>query len=93
MVGSVLKYLGGLDQYALMKLFSSPCIADVSSLQYNQDSDTSGKCILCRLYRDIQVVLACIRGLPSDNVGPNGVQKSGELDEFLLQRFGVEPPP
>jgi vacuolar protein sorting-associated protein 54 len=46
-----------------------------------------------RLYRDIQVVLACIRGLPSDNVGPNGVQKSGELDEFLLQRFGVEPPP
>lgn len=40
MVSSDLKYLGGMDQYALMKLFSSPCIADVSSLQYNQDNDT-----------------------------------------------------
>lgn len=52
-----------------------------------------GILVLNRLYRDVQVILACIGGLPSDNVGSNGARKPGELDEFLLQRFGVEPPP
>lgn len=48
---------------------------------------------LCiRLYRDIQVILTSVRGLPSDNVGSTGEQKPGELDELLVQRFGAEPP-
>ncbi|XP_024389299.1 vacuolar protein sorting-associated protein 54, chloroplastic [Physcomitrium patens] len=45
-----------------------------------------------RLYRDIQVILTSVRGLPSDNVGSTGEQKPGELDELLVQRFGAEPP-
>lgn len=46
-----------------------------------------------RLYRDVQIILVAVRGLPSDNVGSSGDQKPGELDELLVQRFGAEPPP
>lgn len=46
-----------------------------------------------RLYRDVQLILVAVRGLPSDNVGSSGDQKPGELDELLVQRFGAEPPP
>jgi hypothetical protein len=40
------------------------------------------------LYDDIQYILTCIRALPSDTVDDSGVQKPGELDEFLKQRYG-----
>jgi vacuolar protein sorting-associated protein 54 len=45
-----------------------------------------------RLYRDVQLILVAVRGLPSDNVGSTGDQKPGKLDELLVQRFGAEPP-
>ncbi|BBN11151.1 vacuolar protein sorting-associated protein 54 [Marchantia polymorpha subsp. ruderalis] len=45
-----------------------------------------------KLYRDIQLILSCIRGLPSDDVKADGAQKPRELDEFLLQRYGIEAP-
>ncbi|OUZ99230.1 Vps54-like [Macleaya cordata] len=43
-----------------------------------------------RLQRDVQHVLACIRSLPSDIFSKDGVPNSGQLDEFLLQKFGTE---
>ncbi|KAL2623879.1 hypothetical protein R1flu_008124 [Riccia fluitans] len=45
-----------------------------------------------KLYRDIQLILTCIRGLPSDDVTVDGIQKPRELDEFLTQRYGIEAP-
>ncbi|XP_057975949.1 vacuolar protein sorting-associated protein 54, chloroplastic [Malania oleifera] len=41
-----------------------------------------------RLYRDIQHILGCIRSLPSHS--KSSVPNSGQLDEFLLQRFGAD---
>lgn len=43
-----------------------------------------------RLYRDIQQILGCIRSLPSDNLNKSGTPNWGQLDEFLVQRFGSE---
>ncbi|KAF8413470.1 hypothetical protein HHK36_001457 [Tetracentron sinense] len=43
-----------------------------------------------RLYRDIEHILGCIRSLPSGNLSKDGVLNSGQLDEFLVQRFGAE---
>ncbi|KAK3025300.1 hypothetical protein RJ639_042694 [Escallonia herrerae] len=43
-----------------------------------------------RLHRDIQQILGCIRSLPSDNLSKSSNQNWGQLDEFLVQRFGVE---
>ena len=47
--------------------------------------------MLCsRLYRDVQHILGCIRSLPSDNLGKSSTPNSGQLDEFLVKRFGTE---
>lgn len=44
-----------------------------------------------RLYRDTQHILGCIRSLPSDNLSnEDGIPNKGQLDEFLVQRFGSE---
>lgn len=43
-----------------------------------------------RLYRDVQHILGCIRSLPSDSLGKSGTPNSGQLDEFLVKRFGTE---
>eukprot|EP00249_Psilotum_nudum_P023375 c28850_g1_i1 orf=396-3701(+) len=43
-----------------------------------------------RLYGDIQHILACTRGLPSDALNSDGTQKPGELDVFLQQRYGTD---
>ncbi|EXC21740.1 Vacuolar protein sorting-associated protein 54 [Morus notabilis] len=43
-----------------------------------------------RLHRDIKHILACIRSLPTDNVSESGTPNWGQLDEFLVQRFGAE---
>ncbi|KAJ7969242.1 Vacuolar protein sorting-associated protein 54 chloroplastic [Quillaja saponaria] len=42
-----------------------------------------------RLYRDIKHILGCIRSLPSDNLNNSNTSNWGELDEFLVQRFGT----
>lgn len=54
--------------------------------------DLSSSSMKQRLYYDIQHILACIRGLPSDAVDSSNVQKPGELDEFLRQRYGNDAP-
>ncbi|XP_021298422.1 vacuolar protein sorting-associated protein 54, chloroplastic isoform X3 [Herrania umbratica] len=43
-----------------------------------------------RLHRDIKHILACIRSLPSDNLNNSATPNWGQLDEFLVQRFGAE---
>ncbi|KAK2655653.1 hypothetical protein Ddye_008705 [Dipteronia dyeriana] len=43
-----------------------------------------------RLHRDIKHIIACIRSLPSDNSSTSGIPNWGQLDEFLVQRFGEE---
>ncbi|KAL5805613.1 hypothetical protein ACOSQ4_028346 [Xanthoceras sorbifolium] len=43
-----------------------------------------------RLHRDIKHIIACIRSLPSDNSSNSGIPNWGQLDEFLVQRFGEE---
>lgn len=43
-----------------------------------------------RLYRDVQHILACIRSLPTDYLSEDGTPNPGQLDKFLLQRFGRE---
>ncbi|KAJ6293412.1 hypothetical protein OIU78_025401 [Salix suchowensis] len=43
-----------------------------------------------RLHRDITLILGCIRSLPSGNLSESGTPNWGQLDEFLLQRFGSE---
>lgn len=43
-----------------------------------------------RLYRDVKLILGCIRSLPSDNLSKSGTPNWGQLDEFLVQRFGPE---
>jgi len=45
---------------------------------------------ICRLYKDVQHILACIHSLPTDYVSQDGTPTYGELDKFLLQRFGKE---
>lgn len=43
-----------------------------------------------RLHRDITLILGCIRSLPSGNLSESGTPNWGQLDEFLVQRFGSE---
>ncbi|XP_034903688.1 vacuolar protein sorting-associated protein 54, chloroplastic isoform X1 [Populus alba] len=43
-----------------------------------------------RLHRDITLILGCIRSLPSGNLSESGTLNWGQLDEFLVQRFGSE---
>ncbi|XP_065847801.1 vacuolar protein sorting-associated protein 54, chloroplastic isoform X2 [Euphorbia lathyris] len=43
-----------------------------------------------RLYRDVKHILGCIRSLPTDNLGNSTTPNRGELDDFLVQKFGVE---
>ncbi|XP_061984383.1 vacuolar protein sorting-associated protein 54, chloroplastic-like isoform X1 [Populus nigra] len=43
-----------------------------------------------RLHRDITFILGCIRSLPSGNLSESGTPNWGQLDEFLVQRFGSE---
>ncbi|KAM7505724.1 hypothetical protein LguiB_004628 [Lonicera macranthoides] len=44
-----------------------------------------------RLHRDIQQILGCIRSLPTDNMSNSvGTPNWGQLDEFLVERFGAE---
>lgn len=41
-----------------------------------------------RLHRDVQHILACIHSLPTDDLSQDGTPNPGELDKFLLLRFG-----
>ncbi|WJX28842.1 Vacuolar protein sorting-associated protein 54 [Trifolium repens] len=41
-----------------------------------------------RLYRDIKHILQCIRSLPSGDLNKSDTPNRGQLDEFLVQRFG-----
>ncbi|CAN1809888.1 Vacuolar protein sorting-associated protein 54, chloroplastic [Linum perenne] len=43
-----------------------------------------------RLHRDVKHILGCIRSLPSDNLNQSGTPNWGQLDEFLVQKFGAE---
>lgn len=43
-----------------------------------------------RLCRDVKHILGCIRSLPSDKLSESGTPNWGQLDEFLVQRFGSE---
>ncbi|WRX27769.1 Vacuolar protein sorting-associated protein 54 [Theobroma cacao] len=43
-----------------------------------------------RLHRDIKHILGCIRSLPTDNLNNSATPNWGQLDEFLVQRFGAE---
>ncbi|PON76597.1 Vps54-likeVacuolar protein sorting-associated protein 54, C-terminal [Parasponia andersonii] len=43
-----------------------------------------------RLYGDVKHILGCIRSLPTDNLSESGTPNWGQLDEFLVQRFGTE---
>eukprot|EP00250_Pteridium_aquilinum_P007466 c17176_g1_i1 orf=398-3802(+) len=49
--------------------------------------DLSSSSVKQRLYYDIQHILVCMRGLPSEAVDERGVQRPGELDQFLQQRY------
>ncbi|XP_015579547.1 vacuolar protein sorting-associated protein 54, chloroplastic isoform X1 [Ricinus communis] len=43
-----------------------------------------------RLRRDVEHILRCIRSLPTDNLSKSGTPNWGQLDEFLVQKFGAE---
>ncbi|KAM2567758.1 hypothetical protein EV1_010764 [Malus domestica] len=43
-----------------------------------------------RLRRDGKHILGCIRSLPSDKMSESSIPNWGQLDEFLVQRFGEE---
>ncbi|XP_050221650.1 vacuolar protein sorting-associated protein 54, chloroplastic isoform X2 [Mercurialis annua] len=43
-----------------------------------------------RLHRDIKHILGCIRSLPTDNSSKSNTPNWGQLDEFLVQKFGAE---
>ncbi|XP_009379690.2 vacuolar protein sorting-associated protein 54, chloroplastic isoform X3 [Pyrus x bretschneideri] len=43
-----------------------------------------------RLRRDVKHILGCIRSLPSDKMSESSIPNWGQLDEFLVQRFGEE---
>ncbi|XP_057430174.1 vacuolar protein sorting-associated protein 54, chloroplastic [Lotus japonicus] len=43
-----------------------------------------------RLSRDIKHILQCIRSLPSGDLGKSDTPNWGQLDEFLVQRFGSD---
>lgn len=43
-----------------------------------------------RLRRDVQHILGCIRSLPTGDISKSGTSNWGQLDEFLVQRFGHE---
>lgn len=43
-----------------------------------------------RLYRDVKHILGCIRSLPSDKMSESSIPNWGQLDEFVVQRFGAE---
>ncbi|KAG8657465.1 vacuolar protein sorting-associated protein 54, chloroplastic [Manihot esculenta] len=43
-----------------------------------------------RLHRDVKHILGCIRSLPTDNFSNSGTPNWGQLDEFLIQKFGAE---
>ncbi|KAM1752805.1 hypothetical protein ACFX11_010738 [Malus domestica] len=43
-----------------------------------------------RLRRDVKHILGCIRCLPSDKMSESSIPNWGQLDEFLVQRFGEE---
>ncbi|XP_062185218.1 vacuolar protein sorting-associated protein 54, chloroplastic-like [Phragmites australis] len=42
-----------------------------------------------RLCRDVQLILACIRKLPTDNFSAETIPNYGLLDEFLAENFGT----
>lgn len=52
--------------------------------------EISGQQAKFRLHRDITLILGCIRSLPSGNLSESGTPNWGQLDEFLVQRFGSE---
>ncbi|KAJ7546423.1 hypothetical protein O6H91_08G039800 [Diphasiastrum complanatum] len=43
-----------------------------------------------RLHKDVQHILACMHGLPSEFNDGNSFHKPGELDRFLLENFEVK---
>ncbi|GAV66145.1 Vps54 domain-containing protein/DUF2450 domain-containing protein [Cephalotus follicularis] len=43
-----------------------------------------------RLHRDVKHILGCIRSLPSDSLSKSDTPNWGQLDEFLVLRFGDE---
>ncbi|KAL3677642.1 hypothetical protein R1sor_027590 [Riccia sorocarpa] len=70
----------------VVALFHSQIAETFSKLEINT---SHGK---RKLYRELQLILTCIRGLPSDDVRADGTQKPRELDEFLTQRYGIDTP-
>lgn len=65
----------------VVALFHSQLAESFAKLDLNSSS------VKQRLYYDIQHILVCMRGLPSDVVDERGIQKPGELDQFLKQRY------
>ncbi|KAH7404590.1 hypothetical protein KP509_15G033300 [Ceratopteris richardii] len=53
--------------------------------------DLTSPSIKSRLYCDIQHILTCMRGLPSEMVDDKGVQSPGELDQFLHTKYENGP--
>lgn len=70
----------------VVALFHSQLAEAFSKLDLNSPS------VKQRLYWDIQYILACLHGLPSNMVNSNGAQKLAELDEFLQQRYRNDMP-
>ncbi|KAB1222968.1 Vacuolar protein sorting-associated protein 54, chloroplastic [Morella rubra] len=46
--------------------------------------------VIFRLHLDVTHLLGCIRSLPSGDLSNSGTPNWGQLDEFLVQRFGPE---
>ncbi|TQD88710.1 hypothetical protein C1H46_025721 [Malus baccata] len=73
-----------------------PKRAQVILVFHSQISEAFSRLQMCtpqakdRLHRDVTHILGCIRALPSDKMSESSIPKWGQLDEFLVQRFGSE---
>ncbi|KAL4191169.1 hypothetical protein AMTRI_Chr07g79370 [Amborella trichopoda] len=67
----------------VVQVFHSEITATFSKMDVNSPEAKA------RMYRDIHHILGCIHSLPTDDSSKDGVN-SGQLDEFLAQRFGTD---
>lgn len=66
----------------VVQIFHSHLFEEFSKLDINTPQARS------RLYRDVQIILGCIRKLPSDDSNSDQVPNYGLLDDFLAEKFG-----
>ncbi|GJP53051.1 hypothetical protein CLOM_g12189 [Closterium sp. NIES-68] len=46
-----------------------------------------------RMYRDVDLILQCMRSLPGNILASSFEGRQRELDQFVVSRFGNSPPP